>query len=34
MNDDGTMARMPELKLIAKKHQLKIVTIKDLIVIE
>lgn len=31
MNDDGTMARMPELKLIAKKHQLKIVTIKDLI---
>ena len=31
MNDDGTMARIPELKLIAKKHQLKIVTIKDLI---
>ncbi len=31
MNDDGTMARMPELQLIAKKHQLKIITIKDLI---
>ena len=31
MNDDGTMARIPELQLIAKKHQLKIVTIKDLI---
>jgi 3,4-dihydroxy 2-butanone 4-phosphate synthase/GTP cyclohydrolase II len=31
MNDNGTMARMPELIEIAKKHQLKIVTIKDLI---
>lgn len=31
MNDDGSMARMPELKEIAKKHDLKIVTIKDLI---
>ena len=31
MNDDGTMARLPELKKIAKKHDLKIVTIKDLI---
>jgi len=31
MNEDGTMARMPELKSIAKKHSLKIVTIKDLI---
>tara|TARA_B100001115_G_scaffold15319_1_gene10658 strand:+ start:1261 stop:2475 length:1215 start_codon:yes stop_codon:yes gene_type:complete len=31
MNEDGTMARMPELKEIAKKHDLKIVTIKDLI---
>ena len=31
MNEDGSMARMPELQLIAKKHQLKIVTIKDLI---
>ena len=31
MNEDGSMARMPELKLIAQKHQLKIITIKDLI---
>ena len=31
MNENGTMARMPELIEIAKKHQLKIVTIKDLI---
>ena len=31
MNENGTMARMPELIKIAKKHQLKIVTIKDLI---
>lgn len=31
MNEDGTMARMPELKEIAIKHDLKIVTIKDLI---
>lgn len=31
MNDDGSMARMPELLKIAQKHQLKIVTIKDLI---
>ena len=31
MNEDGSMARMPELQSIAKKHQLKIVTIKDLI---
>ena len=31
MNDDGSMARMPELQKIAHKHQLKIVTIKDLI---
>lgn len=31
MNEDGSMARMPELKEIAKKHDLKIVTIKDLI---
>jgi 3,4-dihydroxy 2-butanone 4-phosphate synthase/GTP cyclohydrolase II len=28
MNEDGSMARMPELKLIAQKHQLKIITIK------
>lgn len=31
MNEDGTMARLPELKEIAKKHDLKLVTIKDLI---
>ncbi len=31
MNDDGTMARLPELMTIAKKFDLKIITIKDLI---
>ena len=31
MNDDGTMARLPELMKIARKFDLKIVTIKDLI---
>lgn len=31
MNEDGTMARLPDLVQIAKKHNLKIVTIKDLI---
>ncbi len=31
MNDDGTMARMPDLVEFAKEHGLKIVTIKDLI---
>ena len=31
MNDDGTMARMPELLIFAKKHKLKICSIKDLI---
>jgi 3,4-dihydroxy 2-butanone 4-phosphate synthase/GTP cyclohydrolase II len=31
MNDDGTMARMPELQIFAKEHQMKIITIKDLI---
>ena len=31
MNDDGTMARMPELETFAKKHGLKICTIADLI---
>ena len=29
MNDDGTMARMPELQAFAREHQLKIITIKD-----
>jgi 3,4-dihydroxy 2-butanone 4-phosphate synthase / GTP cyclohydrolase II len=31
MNDDGTMARLPQLMELAKKFDLKIVTIKDLI---
>ena len=31
MNEDGSMARLPELFEIAKKHNLKIITIKDLI---
>ena len=31
MNDDGTMARLPELCRFAKEHNLKIVSIKDLI---
>jgi 3,4-dihydroxy 2-butanone 4-phosphate synthase/GTP cyclohydrolase II len=31
MNDDGTMARLPELLVFARKHGLKIITIADLI---
>jgi 3,4-dihydroxy 2-butanone 4-phosphate synthase/GTP cyclohydrolase II len=31
MNDDGTMARMPDLEIFSGKHGLKIVTIADLI---
>jgi len=31
MKDDGTMARMPDLRAFAEKHGLKIVTIADLI---
>ena len=31
MNEDGSMARLPELSLIAEEHHLKMVTIKDLI---
>ena len=31
MNEDGTMARLPELREIAKKFDLKIISIKDLI---
>lgn len=31
MNDDGTMARLPELLLIAKNFDLKIISIQDLI---
>ena len=31
MNEDGTMSRMPDLAIFAKKHDLKIVTIADII---
>lgn len=31
INDDGTMARMPELKVFAQQHNIKIGTIADLI---
>ncbi len=31
MNEDGTMARMPQLIKIAEEHNLKIISIKDLI---
>ncbi|MGA2331027.1 MAG: bifunctional 3,4-dihydroxy-2-butanone-4-phosphate synthase/GTP cyclohydrolase II [Syntrophales bacterium] len=31
MKDDGNMARMPDLEIFAKEHDLKIVTISDLI---
>ena len=31
MNDDGSMARTPELSKFAKKHRLKVCTIRDLI---
>lgn len=31
MNEDGTMARVPDLKIFAKRHRLKICTIQDLI---
>ncbi|MCI0469773.1 MAG: bifunctional 3,4-dihydroxy-2-butanone-4-phosphate synthase/GTP cyclohydrolase II [Nitrospirae bacterium] len=31
MSDDGTMARVPELGEFAKKHHIKMVTVKDLI---
>jgi 3,4-dihydroxy 2-butanone 4-phosphate synthase/GTP cyclohydrolase II len=31
MNDDGTMARMPDLERFAQKHELLIVTVADLI---
>jgi len=31
LNDDGTMARLPELKKFARKHKLKICSIEDLI---
>lgn len=31
MNENGTMARMPDLQIVAKKFGIKIITIKDLI---
>lgn len=31
MNDDGTMSRVPQLSEFSKKHNMKIVTVKDLI---
>jgi len=31
LNEDGSMARLPELKVIAKKFDLKLISIKDLI---
>ncbi len=31
MNEDGTMARLPELRVVAKRFGLKLVSIKDLI---
>jgi len=31
MNDDGTMARVPQLEQIAKTHKLKIITVKSVI---
>jgi len=31
VNEDGTMARLPELMVIADKHNLKIISIKDLV---
>ena len=31
MNDDGTMARLPQLYIMAKEHNIRIISIKDLI---
>lgn len=31
LNEDGSMARLPDLKKVAEKHKLKLVSIKDLI---
>jgi 3,4-dihydroxy 2-butanone 4-phosphate synthase/GTP cyclohydrolase II len=31
LNDDGTMARLPDLRKVADKHNMKLVSIKDLI---
>ena len=34
MNDDGTMARMPDLEKFSEKHDIPIVTIEDFVVYE
>ncbi len=31
MNDDGTMARMPQLEIFAEKHDLKIISVAELV---
>ena len=31
MNDDGTMARLPDLEVFSRKHGIKLVTVRDLI---
>ena len=31
MNEDGTMARLPQLKVFAEKHDLKIISVADLV---
>lgn len=31
MNDDGTMARLPELEIFARQHDMKIISVADLI---
>jgi 3,4-dihydroxy 2-butanone 4-phosphate synthase / GTP cyclohydrolase II len=31
MNDDGTMARLPQLEVFAEKHDLKIISVADLV---
>ncbi len=31
MNDDGTMSRMPDLEIFAEKHNLKIISVADLV---
>ena len=31
MNDDGTMARLPQLEKFAEKHELKIISVADLV---
>ena len=31
LNEDGTMARLPELKVFVQKHDLKLISIDDLV---